>query len=66
MAGRRRKPTAAKKMAGNPGVRRLPESEPKPKPVRKSGPPAHLSAGAKTEWRRLAKQLEEFVSPGPS
>ena len=57
--GRKPKPTAVKELEGNPGKRPLNELEPKPK---KKAPkcPGWLDAEAKTEWRRVAKQLEEL------
>lgn len=54
MRGRKPKPTAVKKAAGNPGKRKLNEAEPE----FASGvgrPPAVLDAIARAEWRRLAK-----------
>jgi P27 family predicted phage terminase small subunit len=49
---RPRKPTALKLLEGNPGKRPLPENEPE-LPAGAGGPPAHLDAGAKREWRRV-------------
>ncbi|MDP2377773.1 phage terminase small subunit P27 family [Reyranella sp.] len=47
-----------KKLAGNPGHRALPKSEPQPEPMLTwVEPPRHLSAIAQDEWRRLAPEL---------
>lgn len=59
MAGRPPKPTALKKLQGNPGHRPLAEDEPKPTlgvPSR----PEWLSPEAKREWSRLAPELERM------
>ena len=55
--GRKPKPTAIKKLEGNPGKRRLNEQEPIPD---KKAPkcPMWLEPEAKKEWRRTAKRLE--------
>lgn len=55
--GRPRKPTALKKLEGNPGRRAL-GNEPKP-PVAPSdwAPPEHLRGEARREWRRLVGPL---------
>lgn len=58
-AGRPRKPTQLKKLAGNPGKRALPRDEPTPT-VRLPSPPRHLSGRARYEWRRLGAQLEQL------
>jgi P27 family predicted phage terminase small subunit len=55
--GRSRKPTALRLIQGNPGHRPIPTNEPKPV----SGIPScpkHLNAEAKTEWRRITKELK--------
>jgi len=50
------KPTALKKLAGNPGKRALNPLEPKsPKRIKM---PATLGDAARVEWRRLVRQLE--------
>lgn len=59
MPGPAPKPTALKKLAGNPGGRPLNEAEPNPQ-RRKMHPPAALSEKAKAEWRRLAPQLYQL------
>lgn len=56
MRGRKPKPTALKLVDGNPGKRRITGREPKP-PTAQPTCPAHLSATAKTEWKRLAGVL---------
>ena len=59
MAGRKAKPTAVKKLEGNPGKRKLNDKEPMPV---KGMPtcPAWLMPEAQTEWKRLAKILSEM------
>lgn len=56
MAGRRPKPTALKKLEGNPGKRPLNEREPTP---RRAMPrcPHHLAGEARKEWRRVVREL---------
>jgi P27 family predicted phage terminase small subunit len=54
--GRPPKPTALKKLAGNPGKRKLNENEPKPRAVRMHAPD-HLSDRAKAEWRRITPEV---------
>lgn len=56
MPGPAPKPTALKRLAGNPGKRPLNESEPQFKRVKLHAPP-HLNEPAKVEWRRLAQHL---------
>ena len=52
------KPTALKKLAGNPGKRALNPAEPKPPtPDRPPYAPRHLNDDAKKEWRRMVKVL---------
>lgn len=57
--GRTPKPTAVKKLQGNPGKRPLSHDEPK---VAGTLPrcPSHLDAEAKREWRRIAKELHRL------
>jgi P27 family predicted phage terminase small subunit len=51
------KPTALKKLAGNPGGRPLPQD---PEfDDRKPTCPVHLSAEAKAEWKRIVNTLHE-------
>lgn len=56
MAGRTPKPTALKKLAGNPGKRPLNQREPKLEP-RMLSVPRFLSEEAKAEWRRVVHEL---------
>ena len=57
--GRKPKPTAIKELEGNPGKRQLNTNEPKPD---KKAPecPDWLEDDAKTEWYRLAEQMERL------
>lgn len=57
--GRKPKPTAIKKLEGNPGKRPLNDKEPKPE---KKAPecPDWLEEDAKEEWNRLARQMEQL------
>ncbi|MFZ5762849.1 MAG: phage terminase small subunit P27 family [Thermodesulfobacteriota bacterium] len=58
MAGRKPKPTAAKKLAGNPGKRALNRAEPRmPELKRTPAPPSFLGKPAKKEWKRVAPLL---------
>lgn len=59
MRGRKPKPTALKLIDGNPGKRPIRGREPKP-PTALPTCPAHLSATAKSEWKRLAGVLNEI------
>jgi P27 family predicted phage terminase small subunit len=54
-----RKPTALKKLAGNPGKAPLNENEPKPA-ITIPECPKHLSRDAKKEWRRITPELERL------
>jgi P27 family predicted phage terminase small subunit len=56
MRGRKPKPTHLKLLEGNPGKRALNGAEPKP-PRGIPTCPAHLTAPAKAEWKRLAQDL---------
>lgn len=56
MAGRKPKPSALKKLAGNPGKRKINAQEPKFDGVAEC--PPHLSAEARCEWRRVSSELE--------
>lgn len=59
MAGRKPKPTAVKKLEGNPGKRKLNNREPDPG----SGIPdcpAWLLPEAKEEWNRLSEKLNQM------
>jgi P27 family predicted phage terminase small subunit len=57
MRGRKPKPTAIKRRHGNPGKRRLPKDEPRPRPLGIEAPPAHLSPDAQVEWQRMLDEL---------
>lgn len=54
--GRKPKPTALKKLEGNPGKRALNEYEPMP-PITQLRCPNYLLPEARKEWRRLAPAL---------
>lgn len=54
--GRKPKPTAQKKLDGNPGKRPLNALEPTPAAGRPE-PPAWLDAAARLEWERITKLL---------
>jgi P27 family predicted phage terminase small subunit len=54
--GKNRKPTAVKKLRGNPGKRKINKREPKPM-IGAPPMPAHLSKLAKHAWRRLVPIL---------
>lgn len=56
MAGRPPKPTEIKRMAGNPGKRPLNDREPE-LTVKMPSCPKWLLPEARSEWRRLAKEL---------
>ena len=59
MAGRPPKPTALKRLGGNPGKRALNGREPQPTKKRPRCP-KHLTGEAKKEWNRTSKQLFEL------
>ena len=59
MRGRKPKPTALKLIDGNPGKRPIVGHEPRP-PASRPTCPAHLSASAKAEWKRLAGALNRI------
>jgi len=54
---RKPKPTAQKKLAGNPGKRALNEAEPQFSTVTNIDPPDWLSPRAATMWRMLIPEL---------
>lgn len=56
MRGRRPKPTAVKRLAGNPGKRALNNAEPRPRVVLPR-PPVHLSDEEKAKWKSLVCEL---------
>ena len=59
MAGRKPKPTALKKLEGNPGKRKMNTKEPVPG---KGMPdcPKWLLPEAKEEWKRLCQKLSDM------
>ena len=59
MRGRKPKPTKLKVVAGNPGKRKLNQSEPSPR-VTLPRCPAHLSEPARAEWKRMGKRLRKL------
>ena len=59
--GRKPKPTALKRLAGNPGKRKLNDAEPQPTRGKRTPPaPKHLSDEARREWRRMAPHLHRL------
>jgi P27 family predicted phage terminase small subunit len=54
-AGRKPKPSALKMLEGNPGKRRLNESEPQPGGIPTC--PKSLDKAARAEWKRVSKEL---------
>ena len=58
-AGRRPKPSAIKRLEGNPGKRKMNDREPQPM---KTAPPCPdwLEPDAKEEWNRLSSHMEEL------
>lgn len=59
MAGRKSKPTALKKLAGNPGKRKLPKNEPKPTLGLPSAPSWLKGEGLK-EWKLVTPDLKKM------
>lgn len=58
--GRKPKPTAIKKLEGNPGKRRLNESEPQPAGADVRVPKGKLPPEARALWKSLAPQLAQL------
>jgi len=58
--GRKPKPTALKKLAGNPGKRPLDRAEVRPRAGVPAMPRRRLSAEGQRLWRRLAPELAEL------
>lgn len=52
-------PTNLRVLNGNPSKRPLPQNEPKPKPIAPKCP-QWLDKDAKTEWKRVATELEKL------
>ena len=59
MPGPKPKPTALRLVEGNAGKRRLPQREPKPRPIRPDCP-AFLNEAARDIWAGLADELEDM------
>ncbi len=57
--GRKPTPTNIKLLTGNPGKRKIPETEPVPETSLPS-PPSHLDAYAQEEWNRLAQAMHDL------
>ena len=57
--GRKPKPAAAKKLAGNPGKRKPKKTPATSTPATMPKPPAWISAEAKAEWLRVGPLLAE-------
>lgn len=57
MRGRKPKPIALKKLAGNPGKRPLGDEPQPPAPDRTPYAPRHLNDEARREWRRIVGML---------
>lgn len=58
--GPKPKPTAIKKLQGNPGKRKLPENEPQPeKPDKPPPAPRHLCKVARKKWKKYSKELHK-------
>ncbi len=57
--GRKPKPTALKKLEGNPGKRALNKKEPKPDAGIPECPD-HLQGTARTEWKRITQELHKL------
>lgn len=54
-----KKPTALKRLEGNPGKRPLGEDEPKPE-IRYEGPPAYLDEESRKFWIKYAAELRSI------
>ena len=63
MAGRKPKPTALKKLEGNPGKRKLNTKEPVPAKGMPEGP-KWLLPEAKEEWKRLCQNHVIVIGRG--
>jgi P27 family predicted phage terminase small subunit len=60
VAGRRRKPTAVKELAGNPGKRPLNKQEPRPRTAGTPKAPVFLGRYGKMLWDRIGGELEQL------
>ena len=57
----RPRPTAAKRLCGNPSKRPLPKNEPQPRPLDTKWPDwAGLNPRAKRHWPRIARDLSQL------
>jgi len=54
------KPSALKRLEGNPGKRKLPENEPMPAQLSNLKPPSFLLPLAKKEWKRIVPTLNDL------
>ena len=59
MRGRKPKPTAIRKLEGNPGKRALNEAEPQLDPNRVPTCPTHVRGPARDEWQRISRELQQ-------
>lgn len=59
MPGPKPKPTALKLLEGNPGKRRLPKHEPKPRPIRPDCP-EFLNDKARAIWHGIVGELDDM------
>lgn len=59
MQGRKPKPTALKRLEGNPGKRALNHAEPRPKSAMPE-PPEHLSDEEKAKWKLIVQELHSL------
>ena len=57
MSGPQPQPTALKLVRGNPGKRKLPQNEPKPRPILPD-PPRYMGKLAKSRWNELLPELD--------
>ena len=57
MPGPKPKPTGLKLVQGNPGHQKLPQNEPKPRPILPD-PPTFLNKAARNIWNELLPELE--------
>jgi P27 family predicted phage terminase small subunit len=60
MAGRKPKPTALKRLAGNPGKRKLNPEEPQARIVRPRVPYGQLSKDGQRAWHKLVPMLADL------
>lgn len=60
MKGRLPKPTAIKKLTGNPGKRKMSAREPLPERDFAAEPPKWLDQAAREEWQRVVPELQRL------